>query len=85
MNNNKRCHVSLSEVNHDYIHAIDAVMVSDSPADTGSFGRVEFWRTGQAIDIRAITEDDVEDACLLRQTRQIDGWQKHDRQTSGKP
>lgn len=26
-------------------HIIDAMMVSDSPADTGSLGRVEFWRT----------------------------------------
>ena len=46
-------------------HIIDAMMVSDSPADTGSFGRVEFWHTELGhLDILAITEDDVEDACL---------------------
>ena len=44
---------------------IDAMMVSDSPADIGSLGPVEFWRTELGhIDFRAITEDDVEDACI---------------------
>ena len=34
-------------------HIIDAMMVSDSPADIGSLGRVEFWRTELGhIDIR---------------------------------
>ena len=44
---------------------IDAMMASDTPADIGSLGRVEFWRKELGhIDICAITEDDVEDACI---------------------
>ena len=37
-------------------YIIDAMMVSDSPADTGSLERVEFWHTELGhIDILAIT------------------------------
>ena len=44
---------------------IDAMMASDSPADIGSLGRVEFGRTELGhIDLLAITEDHVEDSCL---------------------
>ena len=37
---------------------IDAMMVSDSPADIGSLGRVAFWHAELGhLDIQAITED----------------------------
>ena len=66
---------------------IDAMMVSDSPADIGSLGRVEFWRTELGhIDIRAITEDDVEDACIrLAKRGKLTAGRNMTARPSGKP
>lgn len=68
-------------------HIIDAMMVSDSPADIGSLGRVEFWRTELGhIDIRAITEDDVEDACIrLAKRGKLTAGRNMTARPSGKP
>ena len=68
-------------------HIIDAMMVSDSPADTGSFGRVEFWHTELGhLDIPAITEDDVEDACLrLAKRGKLTAGRNMTARPSGKP
>ena len=66
---------------------IDTMMASDSPADIGSLGRVEFWRTELGhIDIRAITEDDVEDACLrLAKRGKLTAGRNMTARPSGKP
>ena len=45
---------------------IDAMMVSDSPADIGSLGRVNFWREQLGhLPITEVTEDQVEDAIVF--------------------
>ena len=68
-------------------HIIDAMMVSDSPADIGSFGRVEFWRTELGhLGILAITEDDVEDTCLrLAKRGKLAAGRNMTARPSGKP
>ena len=68
-------------------HIIDAMMVSDSPADIGSLGRIEFWRTELGhIDIRAITDDDVEDACIrLAKRGKLTAGRNMTARPSGKP
>ena len=49
---------------------IDAMMVSDSPADIGSLGRVKFWREQLGhLTITEVTEDQVEDAIVFLANR----------------
>ena len=66
---------------------IDAMMVSDSPADIGSHGRVAFWRSELGhLDIRDITDDHVEDACLrLAQRGKLTAGRNMTARPSGKP
>ena len=66
---------------------IDAMMVSDSPADIGSLGRVEFWRSELGhIDLLAITEDHVEDSCLrLAKRGKLTAGRNITARPSGKP
>ena len=68
-------------------HLIDTMMVSDSPADIGSFGRLEFWRTELGhIDVLSITEDDVEDACIrLAERGKLTAGRNMAPRPSGKP